>query len=109
MKVIGGFRQQLEWVPFFFFGYALMRSRERFRKLFVILGVIALANGLMSTYQTRLSPGQLASWGPGYAELVHGSETVSARKYVSEGVAQGAPPGARLRHRLRRRRSACSR
>ena len=93
LKVIGGFRQQLEWVPFFFFGYALMRSRERFRKLFLILGVIALANGLVSTYQTRLSPGQLASWGPGYAELVHGSETVSARKYVSEGVARVRPPG----------------
>ncbi|HWJ51338.1 MAG TPA: hypothetical protein VNR42_09975, partial [Solirubrobacteraceae bacterium] len=72
VKVIGGFRQQLEWVPFFFFGYALMRSRERFRKLFVILGVIALANGVVSTYQTRLSPSQLASWGPGYSELVHG-------------------------------------
>jgi hypothetical protein len=93
LKVIGGFRQQLEWVPFFFFGYALMRSRERFRKLFLILGVIALANGLVSTYQTSLSPGQLASWGPGYAELVHGSATVSARKYVSEGVARVRPPG----------------
>jgi hypothetical protein len=93
VKVIGGFRQQLEWVPFFFFGYALMRSRQRLRKLFVILGVIALANGLTSTYQTRLSPGQLASWGPGYGELVHGSETVSARKYVSEGVARVRPPG----------------
>ncbi|HEX5852069.1 MAG TPA: hypothetical protein VFY36_03140 [Solirubrobacteraceae bacterium] len=93
LKVIGGFRQQLEWVPFFFFGYALMRSRERFRKLFLILGVIALANGLVSTYQTRLTPAQLASWGPGYAELVHGSETLSARKYVSEGVARVRPPG----------------
>ncbi len=93
LKVIGGFRQQLEWVPFFFFGYALMRSRERFRKLFLVLGAIALANGLVSTYQTQLSPAQLASWGPGYAELVHGSESVSARKYVSEGVARVRPPG----------------
>jgi hypothetical protein len=93
VKVIGGFRQQLEWVPFFFFGYALMRTKARFRKLFVILGVIALANGLVGTYQTRLSPGQLAAWGPGYAELVHGSENLSGRQYVSEGVAHIRPPG----------------
>jgi hypothetical protein len=93
VKAIGGFRQQLEWVPFFFFGYALMRSRQRFRRLYVILGVIALANGLLSAYQTRLTPGELASWGPGYAELVHGSEDLSARKYVSEGVARVRPPG----------------
>lgn len=93
LKVIGGFRQQLEWVPLFFFGYALMRSRERLRKLFVIVGVVALANGLVSTYQTRLSPGQLASWGPGYAELVHGSGSITGRQYVSEGVAHVRPTG----------------
>ena len=31
----GRLRQQLEWVPFFFFGYVLMRSKERFRSAFV--------------------------------------------------------------------------
>ena len=99
VKAIGGFRQQLEWVPFFFFGYALMRSRARFRKLFVILGVVALANGAVSTYQTRLSPSQLASWGPGYSELVHGSAPaggsggITGRQYVSEGVAHVRPTG----------------
>ncbi|MFI5003970.1 MAG: hypothetical protein ACHQE6_03045 [Solirubrobacterales bacterium] len=92
LKILGGFRQQLEWVPFFFFGYLLMRSRERFRQLFVILGVIALANGAVSTYQTRLSPAQLASWGPGYAELVNGNATLTARRYLSEGVARVRPP-----------------
>ncbi len=92
LKVLGGFRQQLEWVPFFFFGYALMRSRERFRQLFLLLGVIALANGLVSFYQTRLSPGQLASWGPGYAEIVNGNETLTARRYLSEGVSRVRPP-----------------
>ena len=92
VKILGGFRQELEWVPFFFFGYALMRSRKRFRQLFVVLGVIALANGAVSVYQTRLSPGQLASWGPGYSELVYGNATLSARKYLSEGVARVRPP-----------------
>jgi hypothetical protein len=92
LKVLGGFRQQLEWVPFFFFGYVLMRSRVRFRQLFLLLGLIALANGIVSTYQTRLAPGQLASWGPGYAELVNGNETLTARRYLSEGVARVRPP-----------------
>ena len=42
LKVLGGFRQQLEWVPFFFFGYALIRTKRRFRQLFLVLGVIAV-------------------------------------------------------------------
>jgi hypothetical protein len=92
LKILGGFRQELEWVPFFFFGYLLMRSRERFQTLFLLLGAIALLNGLVSLYQTRISPAQLASWGPGYAEIVNGNETLTARKYVSEGVAHVRPP-----------------
>jgi hypothetical protein len=99
LKALGGFRQQLEYVPFFFFGYVLMRSKERMRKFFLILGVIALANGIVSTYQTKLTPGQLASWGPGYKELVFGtieqgkSGGLAARAYVSEGTARIRPPG----------------
>ncbi len=41
--------------PFFFFGYVVMRSKKRFAGLFLILGVLALANGVVSTYQSRLS------------------------------------------------------
>jgi hypothetical protein len=99
LKALGGFRQQLEWVPFFFFGYVIMRSNERFRKLFLLLGVIAAVNGVVSTYQTRLSPGQLASWGPGYRELVFGTQEagkntgLGGRTYSSEGVARVRPPG----------------
>ncbi|HSZ70331.1 MAG TPA: hypothetical protein VK756_08205 [Solirubrobacteraceae bacterium] len=96
LKIAGGFRQNLEWVPFFFFGYVLMRSKERLRKLFVLLGVIALVNGAVSAYQTHLTPGQLASWGPGYAQLYEDnivSETgLTARRYLSEGVARVRPP-----------------
>jgi len=98
-KVLGGFRQQLEWVPFFFFGYALMRSKRRFRQAFLVLGVIALANGAVSTYQTRLSPGQLASWGPGYRELAFGTVTagvkggLSGRAFSVEGESRVRPPG----------------
>ena len=98
-KVAGGFRQQLEWVPFFFFGYALIRSKDRFRKLFILMGVIALANGLVGTYQTRLSPTALAGWGPGYHELVLGTNeeggktALAARTFGSgEGVGRVRPP-----------------
>ena len=99
LKVLGGYRQNLEWIPFFFFGYALIRSRQRFRKMFIILGVIALVNGIVSTYQITLSPGQLSAWGPGYSEKINGNvnpETgvgVTGRKYISEGVGRVRPPG----------------
>ena len=61
--------------------------------------MIALANGVVSLYQTKLGPGQLASWGPGYKELVFGSVQqgqkggLAARTYSSEGVARVRPPG----------------
>jgi hypothetical protein len=93
LKSIAGFRQQLQWVPFFFFGYLLVRSKSRLRKLFLVLGVIALANGVVSTYQTQISPAQLAGWGAGYRAKVYGTEHASARKYVSEGVARVRPMG----------------
>jgi hypothetical protein len=91
LKIVGGFRQQLEWVPFFFFAYLVMRSKQRFRKLFIILGVIALANGAVSTIQTRLTPAQNASWGPGYSERVEGANGLGGRTYVSEGVGHVRP------------------
>jgi hypothetical protein len=93
LKIIGGFRQELEWIPFFFFAYLLIRSKRRFRQMFLILGVIALANGAVSAYQSRLSPGQLAGWGPGYSQKVNGSAGVAKRTYVVEGEAHIRPPG----------------
>jgi hypothetical protein len=98
-KVLGGYRQNLEWVPFFFLGYVLMRSHTSFRRLFVVIGVLTLVNGFVATYQTQISPGSLAAWGPGYSEKVNGtinSETgaaVGARKYRSEGEGRVRPPG----------------
>ncbi|TMK23899.1 MAG: hypothetical protein E6G62_09980 [Actinobacteria bacterium] len=98
VKDLGGFRQQLEWVPFFFFGYAIMRSKRRFRRMFILLGVLALANGVVATYQTRLSPTALASWGPGYKNLVFGTEVtgkkggLAGRTFASEGESHVRPP-----------------
>lgn len=92
-KTLGGFRQLLEWVPFFFFGYAIVRSKQRLRRVCLVLGVIALANGVVSVYQSRLSPSQLASWGPGYAEVALGTKGLGGRSFISEGVARVRPPG----------------
>ncbi len=94
LKILGGFRQQLEWVPFFFFGYVLMRSRTRFRQLFVVLGLIALANGAVSLYQTRLTPAQLASWGPGYSERRVRQRTRSPRASTSAKATRGCARSA---------------
>src|SRR5437899_2578652 len=74
LKVLGGFRQQLQFLPFFFLGYAVMRSKPQLRRMFLILGVIALANGAVATYQTQISPTQLAGWGAGYQTKVRGVE-----------------------------------
>jgi hypothetical protein len=91
LHALGGFRQQLQYVPFFFFGYVLMRSKKRFRQLFLIVGVAALANGVVSAYQTGLSPPQLASWGPGYHALIYPTEG-GARVFGSEGEGRVRPP-----------------
>ncbi len=91
IKSLAGFRQLLEWVPFFFFGYVLMRSKQRMRRVFIVLGVIAVANAGVATYQSRLSPTALAGWGPGYAELVNGGNGLTGRSFKSEGVERVRP------------------
>jgi hypothetical protein len=93
LKVIGGYRQLLEFVPLFFFGYVIMRSKRRFRQLFLLFGVIALANGLVGAYQSRLTPAQLASCGPGYGAHVYGNgHGLTGRTYAVEGVGHPRAP-----------------
>jgi hypothetical protein len=93
LATIGGFSNGLQYVPFFFFGYALMRSKRRFRQLFIILGVAATASGVVAAYQTGLTPAQLAGWGPGYQALIHPQAGGTGRVYFSEGEARVRPPG----------------
>jgi hypothetical protein len=94
LAVLGGFSQQLQWVPFFFLGFVLMRSTRRFRQLFVIVGVAAAASGVVAAYQTELTPTQLASWGPGYHALIKPEQGKgTGRVYFSEGEARVRPPG----------------
>ncbi len=90
LKVGAGFREQLQFVPFFIFGWLLVRSKARLRKVLILLGVIALANGMVATYQTRLSPKQAAAWGAGYANKFEGK---ASRTYKSEGVGHVRPTG----------------
>jgi hypothetical protein len=97
LKVLGGFRQELQWVPFFFFGFILMRSKKRLRQFCLVVGVCALANGIVATYQTGLSPASLATWGPGYRQLFQptsvGDKAGRARTYGAEGEARARPVG----------------
>ena len=62
---LGALRPHLEFVPLFFVGYALLQSRKRLRTFFVIMLVIATANGVVGVIQLNLTPAQLSSWGPG--------------------------------------------
>ncbi len=80
LHALGGWRQQLQWVPFFWFGYLLIRTPQRFRLMFWVLGVVALLNAFASTGQTQLSPEEVASLGSGYNNKVYGADS---RKYVS--------------------------
>ena len=60
-------------VPLFFVGYAFLKTRARLRAFFLILLVIATANGIVGMVQLNLTPAQLASWGPGYAFRINGN------------------------------------
>lgn len=97
LKVLAGFRQQLQWVPFFFLGYALLRSKQRLRMMFLVVGVCAVANAVVSTYQTKLSPSQIVSWGPGYQQLYQpatlGLSSKKGRVYDSVEGAYVRPVG----------------
>jgi hypothetical protein len=87
-------RQHLEFVPLFFLGYFVLRGERRLAGLLLLLLIVATANGAVGLIQTRLTPGQLASWGPGYAGLVNGTSTRVARVFVNAtGQAQIRPPG----------------
>lgn len=88
-----GVRQHIEFVPLFFFGYAVMRSERRLMGLFWLVLIAAAANGVVSLIQSHLSPAQLASWGPGYVGEVFGTGGDTGRTFLnSAGVLQVRPP-----------------
>jgi hypothetical protein len=85
-------RQHIEFVPLFFAGYFVLRSKDRLAGLFVLLIIVAAINGVVALVQEQLTPAQLASWGPGYFTEVFGSTTLSGRTFFANGVTLIRPP-----------------
>jgi hypothetical protein len=75
-------RPHLEWVPLFFFGYAILRTPKRIRVFLALLLLIAAANGVVGYLQFNLTPEQLAAWGPGYSERILGDSEVAGRYFI---------------------------
>jgi hypothetical protein len=91
---LASLRPHLEFVPLFFLGYSELRSARRLQGLCVLLLVVAAANGVVGYLQFRLTPAQLAAWGPGYAARVNGTGPVSGRTFTDRaGVEHTRPFG----------------
>jgi hypothetical protein len=91
-KALAGIRQHLEWVPLFFFAFALLRTKHALRNLAILIGVIAALNGVVGLVQFQLSPDELASWGPGYAERIRGSDELGGRAFLDESGGEHVRP-----------------
>src|SRR4051794_9884894 len=79
---VASLRPHLEWVPLFFLAYLVMRNARRLRIFFLLLLLVATANGFVNVVQLNLSVDQFASWGPGYHDLIHGTGALSGRSYA---------------------------
>jgi hypothetical protein len=83
-RSIAALRPHLEFVPLFFLGFAVLRTRQAVVVLLWLIVVVGAVNGIVSLIQFNLSPSELASWGPGYADRIEG-RSVSGRLFVDEG------------------------
>ena len=87
-------RPHAEWVPLFFLGYLVVRSKARIKAFLLLLLVIAAANGIVGVVQQSITPDQLAAWGPGYSQALKGESSVSARTFADEqGTERNRPFG----------------
>jgi hypothetical protein len=87
-------RQHLEWVPLFFFGWAMMRSARHLRVFLILLLMITLANGVVALIQYIAGPDAVAHWGPGYDQAINGTSNISGRVFFgSDNVAHLRPFG----------------
>lgn len=94
VHTLSGLKPELEFVPLFFVGYAVLQTRERLRVFMLILLVCATANGIAGFVQLNLTPQQLAAWGPGYASKVNGTGDVAGRVFSdTTGIAHVRPFG----------------
>jgi hypothetical protein len=93
LHALAALRPHLEFVPLFFLGFETMRTAARLRVFFAVLAAVTCVNGIVALYQIRLSPDQLATWGPGYAELARGTGPTSPRAFIdASGVVHVRPP-----------------
>lgn len=93
---LAGVRQHLEFVPLFFLTYTFVRTPAALRVFAVLLVLIGIANGAVGLLQFEISPNQLASWGPGYAERILGTgafEQSGRGFYTTTGQIQNRPFG----------------
>jgi glycosyltransferase involved in cell wall biosynthesis len=121
---IAALRPHLQFVPLFFLGYAVLRTKARLRWFLILMLFVAAVNGVVSLVQFNLTPDELADWGPGYRDRIEGvgvaartfedeSGTVRTRPFAlgsdsgfGGGVAALALPGALALISLGRRRAA---
>ena len=92
IKPLGSLRQEIEFVPLFFLGYATVRREADLQNLLLLLVAIAVANGIANLVQYNLSPEQFAGWGPGYRERIFGGNGVSGRIFDDGSVSGRARP-----------------
>jgi hypothetical protein len=92
---LAGLRPHLEFVPLFFLGYLVLRSKRRLRGLLALLLIVGVANGIVGWIQFNMSPAQLASWGPGYSTDIYGTGVLASRLYYdpATGTAEIRPFG----------------
>lgn len=90
---LAGVRQHLEFVPLFFLGYAVIRTEARVRNALLLLVFCAAIGGVVSYAQSKLTPEQLAGWGPGYRERIDGTGIFTgAGRIAVEGTTSTVRP-----------------
>jgi hypothetical protein len=92
MHSLGALRPHLEFVPLFFIGYVLVRSRRALYAVLLLLLVCAAANGVVAFVQLNQTPQELAAWGPGYASKVNGTGDVAGRIFTDDSGSQHVRP-----------------
>jgi hypothetical protein len=94
LHTVAAVRPHLEFVPLFVLGYVCLRTTRSLRNLFVLILIVAAANGVVSLVQFNLTPEELSQWGPGYSERINGTGDVANRVFWDEqGQARVRPFG----------------
>jgi hypothetical protein len=91
---VASLRQHIEFVPLFFIGYTIVRSKERLRTFMMLVLVLAAVNALVGAVQFNMSPEQIANWGPGYRDLIFGESSGAPRLTANEGEENKVRPMA---------------